>query len=363
MTSPRRVTYVTRKFPPSVGGMETLAINTTLALASRERRSDHLSLGRSNIHLVWWLPVTGARMFAQGITDRTRVYLFGDALAWAALGWIPRLLRIPAFTMVCGLDVTYENRMYRSVVHAALRRSPRVLAISRATLQTAIDAGVAPDRAAVLTMGVVPSAPEPTTTAPTDADLRDRIGVSPDARLLLTTGRLVRRKGVAWFVECVMPKLAQDVHYLVVGSGEDRELIERLAREHGVSERVHLLGRVSEPCRRKLTAQADLFIQPNIEVAGDMEGFGLVVVEAAQAGLVPVAARLEGLQDAIVDGETGYLVDSGDAEAWARRLTELLGSAELSHQAEKFAVAARARYSVERMGEELDRHVSEVGER
>lgn len=359
MTATPRVTYVTRKFPPSVGGMETLAYNTTLALSSRPRPSECLSLGRSNDHLLWWVPVTALRLFAEGLTDRRRVYLFGDALAWAALGWVPRLLRIPAFTMVCGLDVTYESRIYRFVVHRALRRSPRVLAISRATLQTAIDAGVAPDRAAVLTMGVVPSESEPAA----GGDVRARLGLGQNARLLLTTGRLVRRKGVAWFVEHVMPTLADDVHYLVVGSGEDRHLIESLARTNGVADRVHLLGRVSEAERRELTAAADLFIQPNVEVAGDMEGFGLVVVEAAQAGLVPVAARLEGLQDAIVDGETGYLVDSGDAEAWARRLTELLGSAELSHQAEKFAVAARARYSVERMGEELDRHVSEVGER
>ena len=55
-----------------------------------------------------------------------------------------------------------------------------------------------------------------------------------------------------------------------------------------------------------------------------MEGFGLVVLEAASHGLVVIASRLEGLQDAIVDGENGYLVDSGNAEAYQACIESVL---------------------------------------
>lgn len=147
------VTYVTRKFPPSVGGMETLAENTVRALWAH-KEPGVIALGKRNVHLLWWIPATALRLVAGVLGRRSRSYLFGDALAWALLGWIPRLGRVPAFTMVCGLDITYRNRLYRAVVHRALRTAPRVLAISRATLETAIDAGVNRDRAHVLTMGL-----------------------------------------------------------------------------------------------------------------------------------------------------------------------------------------------------------------
>ncbi|MDQ1574667.1 MAG: phosphatidyl-myo-inositol dimannoside synthase, partial [Actinomycetota bacterium] len=202
-----RVTYVTRKFPPSVGGMETLAQNTDLALHLSLGDSGLFALRRSNRNLVWWAPVTAVRLVADIAARRSASYLFGDALVWALLGWIPLLFRVPAFTMVCGLDITFSNRLYRAVVHPRLRRAPRVLAISEATLGEAIDAGVARDRAHVITMGLVPP---PASELPHDsarARLLAENSLPTDAILLLTTGRLVRRKGVRWFTSEVMPLL------------------------------------------------------------------------------------------------------------------------------------------------------------
>ena len=73
-------------------------------------------------------------------------------------------------------------------------------------------------------------------------------------------------------------------------------------------------------------AQAECVVLPNIETAArEIEGFGLSAVEAAASGGVVVAARHSGLNDSVIDGETGILVPSGDADAWARKINQILG--------------------------------------
>jgi glycosyltransferase involved in cell wall biosynthesis len=117
---------------------------------------------------------------------------------------------------------------------------------------------------------------------------------------------------------------------------------------------VHLLGRISDEEREQLLHGSDLFVQPNIEVPGDMEGFGLVTIEAALRGLPVVAADLEGIKDAVVDGETGWLLPTGDAAAWAATVTsELADLPALTRRGEAFRSRARELYSDESMAASL----------
>ena len=145
---------------------------------------------------------------------------------------------------------------------------------------------------------------------------------------MLTLGRLVPRKGVAWFIREVMPLLPDDIRYWVAGDGPEKEeiLLARGALEK--PERVTLLGPVSEEEKQRLLYSADLFLQPNIPVKNDMEGFGLVVLEAAAAGLPVLASRLEGLRDAIREGENGILVEPRNAEGYREAIVTLSGSPE-----------------------------------
>ena len=93
---------------------------------------------------------------------------------------------------------------------------------------------------------------------------------------------------------------------------------------------------------------ADLFVQPNIRVADDMEGFGLVTVEAAMRGTPVVAAALEGIVDAVLDGLTGVLLPPEDADAWVARLRAMVTDRRwLEEAGARAAAAARERYSEE----------------
>ena len=202
-----------------------------------------------------------------------------------------------------------------------LPRALCVLAISRATVAVAW-CGWVPDVCLVVVRTSVDARGCPTPSAGVArATLHARLELGADDVVLLTVGRLVVRKGMRWFVDEVMPVLPSTVHYVVAGSGPESETIARGGgRAWARTARWHLLGLVADAVKREVLLRgADVFVQPNVPTSGDMEGFGLVLVEAAKRGTPVVASALEGMPDAVADGETGILCRAGDADEWLRR--------------------------------------------
>ncbi|WP_448061607.1 glycosyltransferase family 4 protein [Cellulomonas hominis] len=348
--------FVTRKFPPSVGGMETLASDVWQALESTADVPVRLiALGRSQRLLPLWLPTVVARIVALVLARRVDRVVVGDVLLYLLIAPVLRVLRVPHTTMAMGKDVVWTQPVYQRVVARWLPRAPQVLAISAATAVAVVAAGVPPERVQVVRLGVaVPGVAGQADGADQAAALRRRLGVADGTVVLLTLGRLVRRKGVEWFVRTVLPELPASVVYVVAGHGPDAERVAAAVRATGQERRVHLLGAVSEVDREALMSGADVFVQPNIPVPGDMEGFGLVAVEAAMRGALVVAADLEGLRDAVLPGETGLLVRAQDQAAWAQTLTALADEpAARAAQAREYSARCREQYSRARMGRDL----------
>ncbi len=150
----------------------------------------------------------------------------------------------------------------------------------------------------------------------------DQLSLPVNALLLCSVGRQVKRKGFAWFIEHVLPRLPENVHYWLAGDGPETENIRQTAAHHGVSHRVRLLGRISDEHLSLLYRGADLFVMPNIPVPGTMEGFGVVMLEAGLSGLPAIASRLEGIQDVITESKNGHFVESGDAEGFLTAITQ-----------------------------------------
>ncbi len=346
-----RPLFVTRRFPPSIGGMETLAADVWEVL---ERRCPgailvaHRSSNRGLLQFIvraWWQTLRARKRCDVVVTYDATTYL----MMWPLLA----VLRLPSVAIANGLDLTFPNIGYQAAVRFIAPRAKRVLAISAATAEVAREIGVPDERCAVLPIGVVvPPAPTAADKVAAGRAARARCGVAPDTTLLFTLGRLVARKGVRWFVAEVMPQMPDSVHYVVAGSGPDQDALEAAIDVAGLRDRVHVLGRVDDDDRELLLLGADLFVQPNIPVSGDMEGFGLVVVEAALRATPVVASALEGLTDAVVDGETGMLCPPEDAVAWRDLLRRLLGDpAALVELGERFRCRAAELNGLESMGE------------
>jgi phosphatidylinositol alpha-1,6-mannosyltransferase len=145
-----------------------------------------------------------------------------------------------------------------------------------------------------------------------------------DTFLLVTVGRQVRRKGFAWFIENVMPKLPDRVIFWLAGDGPERENIEAAIERSGLRQRVRCLGKISEEELVELYRRGKLFVMPNIVVPGDMEGFGIVMLEAGACGLPTLAADLEGIRDVVEEGVNGWFAPSEDAGAFIARVESLL---------------------------------------
>jgi len=158
--------------------------------------------------------------------------------------------------------------------------------------------------------------------------------------MLLSVARLIPRKGIDTVIRA-LPRLAPDVEYRVVGSGPDEARLRRLARTHGVADRVRFLGRLDDQALASEYARCTLFVLPARRTPeGDLEGYGLVYFEAAAWGRCVVAGRSGGERDAVVDGQTGVLVDGESVAQVTEAISSLLNNPE---HIQALGVAGRAR--------------------
>jgi len=118
----------------------------------------------------------------------------------------------------------------------------------------------------------------------------------------------------------VMTRLDSSYLYIVAGDGPDFERVSSVVGQCKLEDRVFMLRRVTDEKRNRLLHASDIFIMPNIEVDGDIEGFGIAAIEAGCCGLPVIASNLQGLRDAVVNGKTGFLVRSGDVGGFLERI-------------------------------------------
>lgn len=274
------------------------------------------------VRLLWRVPAIARRVGAD-------VVLF-SSMAPALLA-VPLRQRLHAGGTITaaiplGLDVTLPNSLYQRIVPHVLQGADLLLPISRATAAACLARGAARERTEVIPCGVDLSrfdgAPDHRAAA-RERLVRAAGPLPPDALLLCSVGRHVRRKGFEWFTREVMPHLPGHVCYWIAGEGPETGAIRTAIAGHGLQERVRLLGVAPDDLLRTLYAAADLFVMPNLPVPGDIEGFGIVMLEAGASGLPTLAARLDGIVDVIEEGQNGWLVPSGDAASFAARILQI----------------------------------------
>jgi glycosyltransferase involved in cell wall biosynthesis len=252
--------------------------------------------------------------------------------------------------MVHGLDLVFPNPLYQRWIRWALRRADRIVANSAATAAVAREhVGIDAARIVVVNPGVRCDDVGRADRVNARAELVKRLDLDASSLIAVSLGRLVRRKGVAWFIDNVLP-LTPDVTYLVAGDGPMRDEIESAIQRSAARDRVRLLGGVDDELRELLLRGADLCVMPNVRVAGDMEGFGIVAVEAASRGALVLASALEGIGDAVIDDATGILVEPEQATQFVDTIRSLADDrARLATLADRYQHESCTRFSIERM--------------
>src|SRR3954447_7589722 len=338
------ILFITRKHPPSVGGMQKLSQSLTKEVG-RLTPTSTIYWGGSTLFVPFFVIYAFLRaVITVPRSNHVKLIHLSDALL-TPLGLALRaLLRIPVVVTVHGLDVTYSNQFYQWLIPKCLQRMDKIICVSSYTRQQCIRRGVPPSLCEVVPNGVNLAE---FTDHYTSQGMRNLQSAAVDClrgrKVLLTVGRLIERKGVVHFLTEVMPRVLaqrQDICYLIIGEGPQRELIETRITSLHLGGHVVLLGRVDDDTLRAAYQVADLFVMPNIPVQNDIEGFGLVALEAAAAGRYVVASKLDGIPEAIVPGQNGTLLDPLDSEAFASTILDLLADDEkrtaLGLQARKY---------------------------
>jgi phosphatidylinositol alpha-1,6-mannosyltransferase len=147
-------------------------------------------------------------------------------------------------------------------------------------------------------------------------------------QIIISVGRLVHRKGQDRLIESIARLRAEfpEVHLILVGEGPHRERLESIARRNEVRDAITFVGRLQLEQLPLYLSIAEVFAMPSRDrLAGlEVEGLGIVYLEASGCGLPVIVGRSGGAPDAVIDGETGFIVDGEDVVSIADACAQLL---------------------------------------
>ncbi|MDP3791516.1 MAG: glycosyltransferase family 4 protein [Candidatus Omnitrophota bacterium] len=330
------ILYITRKFPPSIGGMQT------------QSRQFYDSIAAGNkVYLIAWghsqlfLPLFMAYAFMVSvllvITNKVDVIQLGD-LVLSPLGFLLKILfNKPVLSVSHGRDSAYAGILYDLLVLCPAKKLDRIICVSNYIKERLAARGIPENKLAVIPNGI---------------DIKGRINncldkdiarraiaahfgiMLTDKKIILSVSRLVPKKGIKEFIEEGMPRINEknkDILFLVAGDGPQAPEIDNAIRRSGFFGKAHRLGYVEHDSGlyNALFTASDVFVMPNIKVKDDAEGFGLVVLEAGMNALPVVAYEVDGIAEALHNNKNGILIKEGDYNAFAETVSSLLSRPDL----------------------------------
>lgn len=325
LTQAPTLALYTLEYPPQKGGVASYLSGLVGALSEKTRV---VYLGeRWRRRRFCWLPLVEVMRHETA----PKGMLISHVLPMGTAAFLAKLLGGRSFGVLFhGLDLLYADRSaWKRWLVKTICQHAYLLSVNSETTASILKRFT--DRSPlVLTPGVEPK------TYLAKQEARERLGIGLDERVVLGVARLVPRKGFDVLIEAVS-QLEGPVRLVMVGRGPDEE---RLRALMGGNLNMELKTNVTDEERDLWYAAADVFALPVREEKDDVEGFGMVFLEASMAGLPIVAGKSGGVAEAVVDGVTGSLVDPRDSKAVANALRVFLDHPDV---AVAFGQAGKAR--------------------
>ena len=336
------VLMVTRNLPPLVGGMEKLNHHVLVALSRfcdvmvsgpagctdfvGERKVVEFSTAPLWRFVVesFWKTLRG--FFRQKID----VVFCGSGAAILAGSAIAKMSSARLVCYLHGLDIVAAHPVYRFLFLPLIRRSDIIIVNSRHSRELAVSQGILPAKITVINPGV--ELPDMSKKPAARKQFREQYSLGSDP-VVLIAGRMTHRKGIPEFIRQVMPKLLSifpELKLVVVGSEAANAIkhnagatsnIQRAIFDLGLEKQVILVGAATDSALACAYFAADIMAFPVLELAGDVEGFGMVAIEAAAHGLPTVAFAVGGVPDAVGNQQSGWLVPAQNYEEMARLIS------------------------------------------
>jgi phosphatidylinositol alpha-1,6-mannosyltransferase len=343
-----KILCITNDFGPRAGGIETFVIglierlprSRVIVYTSAQDNSEHYDrrwLEEYGVEVVRdkakiLLPTPGVAYCVKAIVREREIstVFFGAA---APLALLSRTLRKTGVTHIVALthghEVWWSKVWPFTLAMKSISRDVDHLTYLGEFTKSAISRSITREAAAHM----VKIAPGIDTDhfSPQDASqLRSELGLS-EKKVIVSVGRLVHRKGQDVLIEA-MPAIIKEVpeaHILMIGEGPYRSYLENRVKALGLQERITFIGRIQYADLPKHICAGDLFVMPSrSRLAGlEVEGLGIVYLEASACGLPVIAGDSGGAPDAVLEGETGLVVDGTSKADVAAAVIELLQDA------------------------------------
>ncbi len=255
--------------------------------------------------------------------ERIEKILVGHGSHYVRLASLAHLLlKIPYQVIVHLEEILPAER--KKIIQRSFERADKVITISHFAKKKLMKIGIPENKIMVIHPGVDPEKFNPGLDS---SKIRKEYNLE-GKKVILTIARLGEHKGHANVIRALPPvlKKAPESIYLVVGPGGEESRLKGLVKELGLEDRVIFAGEVEEKELPLYYAACDVFIMPS-----DIEGFGIVFLEANACGKPVIGGKTGGISDAIIDGKTGLLVDPFNINQIADALIKLLTNPEFAH--------------------------------
>ncbi|SDH87667.1 glycosyltransferase family 4 protein [Winogradskyella thalassocola] len=335
-----KILIVTSEFPPQPGGIGDHAYNVALYLSRAgydvsviaDQRSingnEEANFDTTLSFKMLRVPMTNPRfkmyfnrisLLRNAIRSADVVIASGKFSLWS-VAILGRRRSIVSLAVIHGSEVNFSNRLLKVSINSALQQFVKVIAVSH------------------FTKSLIPLEVQKKTVVIPNGFNSDKwnINTTTDIQLsgtpkLITVGHVSERKGQHEVIK-LLPRLIlrfPNIAYHCVGLPTAQTACELLAKQLGVEKHVFFHGRVSNDVLKTALEASDVFVMlSTATTTGDVEGFGIALLEANALGIPAIGAKGCGIEDAIRDGESGFLVTLGDQSAFEDALEQLLTSKE-----------------------------------
>ncbi|ARV61240.1 glycosyltransferase [Nostocales cyanobacterium HT-58-2] len=264
-------------------------------------------------------PIFTAQIISKGLQQRPNLIIASHLNFTIAAYWFKRLAGIPYWTVAHGIEAW---NIKNAAIKTALHHADLILAVSNYTRDRLLkEQNLNPNKVTLLPNTFDSSRFKP---APKPSYLQHSYGLKPEQPVILTVARLAKGehyKGYDKILQALVQirKIIPDIHYIIVGEGDDRPRIEQLIAQLELQDSVTLAGFVPDEQLCDYYNLCDVFAMPSSK-----EGFGIVYLEALACGKPVLAGNRDGAVDALCHGELGALVNTNDIEEIAQTLIKIL---------------------------------------
>jgi glycosyltransferase involved in cell wall biosynthesis len=337
------VLFISHKYPPSLGGMQKQSYELITGYAHQHKTYKLVYDQQSSIiffflKMFWVVP----RLLRQH--PEIQLIHFNDGVCAVCCAWMKLFTDKALVVTYHGLDLVFPNVIYQKVILPFMKKFDGVITVSDYTKSECLKRGFSPEKVHVVKNGVDLSAEY--TVAKVDPLVKEQVRLLKEKQqsFMLAIGRPVKRKGFVWFLEEVVFKMKAEGTFILVGPYPQHGPLHRLLQFlpailrkqielfFGMSTEHHQLDTLSQSLDNRnkfiwyknlnhdsklyLLEQASFLVMPNVKVTGDMEGFGLVALEANIHNTPVLAADMEGITSAVIPNRNGWLLESENPEAW-----------------------------------------------